>query len=185
MSAQLSKNIAQNLKRLRDARHVSQQRLSDLSGVPRPTLANLESGAANPTLSLMLKVSEALQVTLDELLKQSAPPLLHYPARASQRRSRARSSVETLIAEPNLGVGFERVLLKHDGRWRVKGSEPGRRHHVYCEAGQVLLTAAGESCHVSAGDVVVVSSELGFTATNGNRRMAIVFRVITPALSGA
>ena len=46
-------NLAANVKRLREARGLSQQRMAELSGIPRPTWASLESGGANPTLAVL------------------------------------------------------------------------------------------------------------------------------------
>jgi transcriptional regulator with XRE-family HTH domain len=64
----LATNLADNLRRLREERGLSQQRGAELSGVPRPTWASLESGAANPTLSVLSRVAAALQVSIEELI---------------------------------------------------------------------------------------------------------------------
>ena len=61
-------NLANNIRRLRAARNFSQQRMSQLSGIPRPTWASLESGAANPTLAVLSKAALALQVSIEELV---------------------------------------------------------------------------------------------------------------------
>ena len=50
-------NLGRNIRQLRDRRGLSQQRLADLSGVPRATWANLESGGANPTLAVLVRVA--------------------------------------------------------------------------------------------------------------------------------
>lgn len=178
---QLATNIAANLKRLREARQMSQQRLSDVSGVPRPTLANLESGGANPTLSVMLKVSEALQVPLEELLRQPVPAISHRKAAALPSTNRAGVSVVRLMGEASAGHGFERVQLKPQARWSVRPQELGSRFYLYCEMGEVLLTASGESCAVRAGETAILNSDLGFAVTNRGKKHAIVFRVTTPA----
>lgn len=47
-------NLAGNIRKLREERGLSQQRMADLSGMPRPTWASLESGSANPTLAVLL-----------------------------------------------------------------------------------------------------------------------------------
>lgn len=185
MSDKLSTNIAANLKRLREARQISQQRLSDVSGVPRPTLAHLESGSANPTLSVMLKVSEALQVRLETLLEQPVPAIAHHPASQLPTRTRGGSSVQRLIADAHAGLDFERVELKPQARWSVKPAVLGQRYHLYCESGEVLLAAAGDDCRLESGDLAVLGSETGFSVTNASRRIAIVFRVTGPALHGA
>ena len=50
------KNLADNIRKLREARGLSQQGMSELSGIPRPTWASLESGTANPTLAELADV---------------------------------------------------------------------------------------------------------------------------------
>ena len=44
----------------RDALHISQGRLAELSGVSVHTLSNLETGGGNVTLETLLKVTEIL-----------------------------------------------------------------------------------------------------------------------------
>ncbi len=185
VSDKLSRNIAANLKRLREARHISQQRLSEVSRVPRPTLAHLESGVANPTLSVMLKVAEALQVRLEELLSQPPPAISHVKAKELKRRGRAGFAVTRLLHEASAGLGFERVQLGPRGRWSVKPSDPGQRYHVYCESGELSLNAGLQTCVLESGELAILSSEFGFTAQNATNRVAVAFRLIAPALHGA
>ena len=70
-SARLAPNLADNMRALREARGLSQQQMAQIAGVPRPTWAHLESGAANPTMTVLVRVASALQVRVDELI---APP---------------------------------------------------------------------------------------------------------------
>ncbi len=69
-------HLADNIKAIRTARGLSQQQIAKVAGIPRATWTNLESGAANPTLTVLVKVASALEIRLDELL---APP--RQPAR--------------------------------------------------------------------------------------------------------
>jgi len=176
----LSTNIAANLKRLRLARQVSQQRLSELSGVPRPTLAHLESGAANPTLAVVLKVSEALRVRLEELLGQPEPVIVHTRRDELPTKNQRGSRHQRLVGEPNSALGFERIELTSGGRWSVKAGSPGNRHHLYCEAGEVTILAEGENCLLRAGEGAAIGSGVGYSTHNAGRGLAVLFRVIAP-----
>jgi transcriptional regulator with XRE-family HTH domain len=49
-------------RQLREARGLTQEQMAKVSGVPQATWANLESGAANPTLNVLYLVARALQV---------------------------------------------------------------------------------------------------------------------------
>jgi transcriptional regulator with XRE-family HTH domain len=61
----LAGRLGANLKQLREARSLTQEQMAKLAGVPRATWGNLESGAANPTLAVLYRVAQALQVPLE------------------------------------------------------------------------------------------------------------------------
>ena len=69
-------HLAGNLRHLRKAAGLTQQKLADLAGLPRATLASMEHGGANPGLDGVLAVAAALGVSLDELVL--APPEQRY-----------------------------------------------------------------------------------------------------------
>ena len=54
---ELAARLGHNIRTLREARGLTQQQMAKVSGLPRATWANLESGAANPTLGVLHKVS--------------------------------------------------------------------------------------------------------------------------------
>ena len=68
MDDDLADRLARNVKQLRQSRALTQTQMAKLSGLPRATWANIESGAANPTLSVLHRVAHALQVTLEEII---------------------------------------------------------------------------------------------------------------------
>ena len=61
MNDELAGRLGRNIKQLRQTRGLTQTQMAKLSLLPRATWANLESGAANPTLSVLHRVALALQ----------------------------------------------------------------------------------------------------------------------------
>ncbi len=60
--------LAQNIKKLRKQRKLSQEELAKKAGVTYSTLIKLESGVnKNPTIKTIQQIAAALEVTLDEL----------------------------------------------------------------------------------------------------------------------
>jgi transcriptional regulator with XRE-family HTH domain len=73
--------VAWNLRRLRVARAISQERLAFDSGVDRAYLGSLERGDRNPTVDVLDKLAATLDVPLAELFiappaADTAPPRL-------------------------------------------------------------------------------------------------------------
>jgi transcriptional regulator with XRE-family HTH domain len=65
-----SSKIAGNVKKLRQKKGVSQDRLSKLADLSMNTIVNVESGLnPNPTIETLLKIAKALGVGVDDLMK--------------------------------------------------------------------------------------------------------------------
>jgi transcriptional regulator with XRE-family HTH domain len=71
MSRSNSKNtIAKNIKRFRQEKGISQDRLSKLADLSLNTIVNIESGGnPNPTIETLNKIANALDVKVDELIE--------------------------------------------------------------------------------------------------------------------
>ena len=63
---QVMAHLARNLSTLRHTRTLTQEALAKAAGLPRSTIANLESGEGNPSLQVLTKVARTLGVPLDE-----------------------------------------------------------------------------------------------------------------------
>ena len=62
-------DILIRLKLIREQNEITQQELSMMSGVSYSTLTKLETGIIkNPSFLLILKLSKALEINLDELV---------------------------------------------------------------------------------------------------------------------
>ncbi|MCH8474772.1 MAG: helix-turn-helix domain-containing protein [Opitutales bacterium] len=66
------KEICRYLLRLRQEKKISQQRLSELAGISRTGLRHIESLRTSPTLYSLLKISKALEVRFDEIVRDVA-----------------------------------------------------------------------------------------------------------------
>ncbi len=63
-------NIATNLKKLREAKKLSQEKLARLADVANNTIVKIEAGKnKNPTLETLTKIAKVLNVSVDDLIK--------------------------------------------------------------------------------------------------------------------
>jgi len=61
--------LARNLKKLREKKGLSQDRLAKLADVANNTIIKIEQGEnINPTLDTLKKMAKALDVSVDELI---------------------------------------------------------------------------------------------------------------------
>jgi len=65
-----NQNLSKNIKKLREAKGLSQEKLARLADVANNTLIKMETGEnKNPTLETLKKVAQALEVSVDDLIK--------------------------------------------------------------------------------------------------------------------
>ncbi|MCA9697005.1 MAG: helix-turn-helix transcriptional regulator [Myxococcales bacterium] len=171
--------LAENIRQLREARGLSQAQLAKLAGIPRPTWTNLESGAANPTLAVLLKVAAALHVRLEELL---APPRGEgriYRADSLEVRRRGAVTVRKLLPEALRGLDIERLELPAGASMVGVPHTIGTREYLTCERGTIELTVHGRSFRLEAGDVVVFAGDQRHGYRNVGRGQAVAHSVVT------
>jgi len=64
-------NIAINLKKLRETKKLSQEKLARLADVANNTIVKIEAGKnKNPTLETLTKIVKVLNVSVDDLIKK-------------------------------------------------------------------------------------------------------------------
>jgi len=63
-------NITKNLRKLRKAKGLSQEKVARLADVVNNTIIKIEAGKnQNPTLDTLKKIAKALEVSVDDLIK--------------------------------------------------------------------------------------------------------------------
>jgi transcriptional regulator with XRE-family HTH domain len=165
--------LAANLKDQREARGLTQQELSDRSGVPRPTLAHLESGQGNPTLSVLIKVAAALGTGIESLVAATKPKVrvvTRYDVPAE-----TRGGVELRSLGMDLGIGFERWELARGARLERASGRHGERRVVVCESGELSIVVGQAEHRLKAGEVAVIDAAARPTFESRGRGVSIVY----------
>jgi transcriptional regulator with XRE-family HTH domain len=174
----LPDRLARNIRTLRETRGATQAQLAKLAGVPRATWANLESGAANPTLSVLHRVAAALQVSLEELIARPRASARHYPRASLPVHMRGAGMLRKLLPDPLPGMEFDRVELPPQVRITGVPHTPGTREYLACESGEMLLIASGERFRLQPGDVVVFRGDQKHSYENPGGKTAVGYSVV-------
>jgi XRE family transcriptional regulator, regulator of sulfur utilization len=170
--------IAQNVKQLRQSRNMSQEQLSRISGVPRPTWSNLESGTANPTVSVLTRVAAALQVPVEELISPPKAVAKLYRAASIPKERRAGIVIRKLLPDHLQGLELDRMELAPASHMTGVPHRMGAREYLACESGQVELVVSGEKYELSPGDVVVFRGDQKHSYANRGAKVAVAYSAV-------
>lgn len=176
----ISENLATNLVSLRTKRGLSQLSLAKLAQVPRSTVAHLESGSGNPTLSNLTRISAALQVSLEELLARPRPhcQLLKAKDIRSIKRSQGVATVFKLLPDPLLGMEIDRIEIERGGRLGGIPHSAGTKEYLTCVKGVITVTVLGSQYKVEEGDVLAFPGDQPHSYQNTGNSKAIGFSVV-------
>ena len=167
-------NLAANLKRLREARGLSQRAMARLSGIPRPTWGSLEAGDANPTLSVLARAAAALQVSIEELIGPPRTAARLFRDREQRTRQRQGARLRPLLPETIPGLEISRMELAPGGRLTGIPHTPGTREYLTCVSGAIELVASGERWQLEPGDALVFRGDQRHGYRNLDEKLAAV-----------
>lgn len=178
----LNSLLARNVRQLRDTRGFTQAQLAKLAGVPRATWANLESGAANPTLSVLHRVAGALQVSIEEMISTPRAACQFYPNGSLLSKVRnGNVTVRKLLPDAITGMEIDRMELPSGATLIGVPHTPGTREYLTCESGEITLRAAGERWSLEAGDVLAFRGDQKHAYHNPGGRTAVGYSVVVLA----
>jgi transcriptional regulator with XRE-family HTH domain len=160
--------LAANARRLRLARGMSLRDLAEETGSSKALLSQIERGVANPTIGVLTRIADALDVTVHELLRS---PLL-----APEVVTGGWADLATLdeVAVRTLFTSFERRRLEISESAVPAGHASSRSTHgrgsveyAYVLDGAVTVTSNGWSVELDRGDGLRFSAEHDHVYTGG------------------
>ncbi|MBW2461975.1 MAG: helix-turn-helix transcriptional regulator [Deltaproteobacteria bacterium] len=177
----LAENLRQNVKYVRERRNMTQAQLAKKSGVPRSTVANLETGAANPTLSVLHRVATALGLSVEELLSPPRGRLEVFRAGELPTVTRARGAarVDKLLPHPIPGMEIDRIRLEPGAHMPGVPHRAGTSEYLACDEGRLTLWTNGERIDLEAGDVAAFAGDQPHSYHNEGDVPATGFSVVT------
>jgi len=170
--------LSDNVKNLREAQGMTQAALAKKAEVPRATLSLLESGSANPTLQVVLRVSNALGVRLEELLEPPPSDTVLYRSDELPVKARGRSSIKKLLPRSLEGVELEELSVPAGQTLVGMPHTVGTREYLIVQTGRIELHLSGEMHEVNEGDVVIFRGHQKHSYRNPGRKNARAFSVI-------
>lgn len=185
----LSSNLAANLRYLRQRRGMTQAQLARLCGLPRSTVAQVETGSGNPTLAVLSRLALALRISIEEMLSFPHARCQVFPKGSLPTSIRGRGGsvhVQKLLPDPIPGMEIDRMELRPGARMTGVPHRPGTREYLLCERGRLTLWAAGERYDLAPGDIAAFDGDQPHSYQNAGETSAVGFSVVTlSAVPGA
>jgi len=163
----VASHLARNLIALRHLRSLTQEALAKAASVPRSTVANLESGTGNPSLTVLIKVANSLDVPVDELLASPRATvrkwsLAEMPVQDTGNGITLRSLIPERLPDEQLNI----MDFAPGASMRGSPHLPGTREFFTCLSGQVVIYVAGDRFELSPGEVLAFPGNVAHSYRN-------------------
>lgn len=173
-------NIAKNLAALRERKGLSQASLAKVSGTTRASIALLESGSGNPTLEILLRLSQGLKISIDELVSSPRAESKHIKAAdvPIDRRSKNGVVLRKLLPDNIPSTEIDEIHLEPGARMSGSPHIEGTKEYFTCISGQVSIGVLGELHHLEKGDVLAFPGDKPHFYKNPGRDSAVGVSVV-------
>jgi transcriptional regulator with XRE-family HTH domain len=184
-SRDLTPVVGSNLRRLRGQRGLSLERLSQVSGVSRAMLGQIELGQSAPTINVLWKISSALGVPFSALISSRASGGVHV-LRAEQAKlltshDGSFSSRALFPFDEPRRVEFYELRLAAGGMERADPHAPGTTENLVVAKGSVEIEVEGRKETLGAGDAMVFEADVPHVYRSRSDAESVLYLVMTYA----
>jgi transcriptional regulator with XRE-family HTH domain len=147
--------VGARLKRLRTQRHITLTALAETTGISKSTLSRLETGQRRPTLELLLALSKAHRLPLDDLV--GAPEVGDPRIRIRPGHVKGRTVIP-LTRQPD-GVQAWKIVIPTNKLTPEPRSHDGHEW-IYVLSGQVRLVLGDQDWVLGPGEVAEFDTQV-------------------------
>ncbi len=181
--ADLTPVVAGNLKRLRTERGLSLERLSQLAGVSRAMLGQIEQGKSTPTINVVWKIVRALDVPFSTLITDPTAGRVTLIQAARSRLLRSRdgtfSSRALFPMDQPRNVEFYELRLAAFAAEHADPHPPGTTENLVVSSGSLEITLGSDKALLVQGDAILFQADIPHIYRNPGNVEAVLYLVMT------
>jgi len=151
-----SETISRNIKRVRQERNLTLDNLAILTGVSKSMLSEIERCTKSPTISVLEKICDGINVPLAQLT-HSLTPQLSVATNDTIKHYSAWDGFELFVLfefDPNKKFEiFRHVISPHSER-ASECHEAGIREYIICTKGVFSIQVGDEAFHLHEGEAI-------------------------------
>lgn len=182
----IASRVCKRVRELRNQRKWSLEQLAKASGVSRSMLSQIEREQANPTLAVTLRIAQAFEMSLVELVEAAAAPRPIEVIRAGDQQALFRSDDDCEIRTLS-PLHLEKDVELYELRLRPKRTLhsaahfEGTREFLTVQQGKVRVQSGEGLEMLNRGDSASYRADTAHAIENLGRSEAIILLVVVYA----
>ncbi|TGN09131.1 helix-turn-helix domain-containing protein [Leptospira ilyithenensis] len=174
--------VKENLKLIRHTKGFSLDKLANRCGVSRAMLSQIEQGKSVPTISVLWKIANGLNVPFSELLKEKNQEGIHVLKAENSKVLFSNSKVFASRALfPFLGnrkTEFYELLLKPGGHEVAEAHKTGTTENIVVVSGKLRLRVGEKVVELEPKDSVFFKADVSHEYSNPTDQETLMYLVM-------
>ena len=180
--------VGANLRALREARGLSLDAMTQLTGLSRQLLGQIELGRAAPSVSVVWRLARAFDVPFSALISTHQAAQTSVTRAASAKRlvsPDGRFSSRALYdLSEKTNVEFYELDLAGHSREDAQPHAPGTRENLVVTTGRLELEVDGQRFELATGDAIAFTADRPHSYVNPGSEHCRMYLVMTYAAGG-
>lgn len=174
----VSKNISINLKKIRHAKKMSLDDMSEQTGVSKSMLGQIERGESNPTVETLAKIVSGLRIGFEDLMDEPREPVYHvgYDEMIPTKDVSGQYKVYTYFSFTK-NRKFEIYMIEIEPGGAYESGSHGEKTEEYITVveGDLTMTISGEEYLVRNKDAMRFDSDVKHVYMNkGSKKVVLM-----------
>ncbi|MCG6148350.1 XRE family transcriptional regulator [Leptospira levettii] len=174
--------VKENLKLIRHTKGFSLDKLANRCGVSRAMLSQIEQGKSVPTISVLWKIANGLNVPFSELLKEKNQDGIHILKAENSKVLYSNSKVFASRALfPFLGnrkTEFYELILKPGGHEVAEPHKTGTTENLVVVSGKLRLRVGEKVVELEPKDSVFFKADVSHEYSNPTDQETLMYLVM-------
>ena len=173
--------LAANIRKLRTSMKMTQARLAKKAGLPRATVALLESKRGNPSINSVVAIARAMGVGVDDLMNEERASSTTIVRRSDMRQTEMAEGrfMATVVSPINSKhILMQEISMMPGCSCKGKPHPIGSQEYFLCNEGEATVVVDGTPNEVKAGDLIFFQGNLPHYYHNSTNRPVHAFSVV-------
>lgn len=180
-----SQVLGANLRRLRSERSLSLEALAQRSGVSRAMLGQIELGRSAPTINVVWKITQALDLPFSALIAETPTQDVRVLSKEKAKRltsaDGAFSSRALFPTDAARTVEFYEIRIAPGGVEHAEAHASGTNENLVVARGEVELEICGAKHLLGTGDAILFRADSPHVYRNPGKAESVLYLVMTYA----
>jgi len=157
---EINEVVGINIKQMRNDKSLSLDDLSELTGVSKSMLGQIERGESSPSINVLWKITNGLKIDFSKIISQEEPEIEIVKQKKPKVYDNGKCKIHKVFSFSNKR-NFEtyNVELESQGHYKASKHVKGSEEYIFVYQGSLTIRIEGKDHFVNSGQSIRFHSD--------------------------